>query len=111
MTGFLGGMRDKVLASTGIEDKAADALSQMLESDSGKAGLEQLMRQCDQAGIGEKARSWVGDGPKQALTPEEVQLLLTSDQAKFLCQLHRTAAVSLAACYCPLAAGRHGEDG
>ena len=84
MAGFLGGLRDKVLASTGVEDKAADALKQLLASEGGQAGLEHLMRQCDQAGIGDKARSWVGDGPKQPLSAEEVQRLLTSDQAKFL---------------------------
>ena len=84
MAGFLGGLRDKVLASTGVESKAAHALKGMLASQGGKAGLEALMRQCDQAGIGEKARSWVGDGPKQPLTSEEVRQLLTSDQAKFL---------------------------
>ena len=84
MAGFLGGLRDKVLASTGVEDKAADALKGMLASQGGKAGLEVLMRQCDQAGIGDKARTWVGDGPKEPLTSEEVQRLLTSDQARFL---------------------------
>ncbi len=84
MAGFLGGLRDKVLTATGVEGKAADALKGMLASQGGKAGLEVLMRQCDQAGIGDKARTWVGDGPKASLTPEEVQRLLTSDQAKFL---------------------------
>ena len=84
MVGFLGGLRDKVLASTGVEGKAADALKGMLGSQGGQAGLEMLMRQCDQAGIGEKARSWVGEGPKQPLSAEEVQRLLTSDQARFL---------------------------
>ncbi len=84
MAGFLGGLRDKVLASTGVEEKAGAALKSLLDSQGGQMGLEHLMRQCDQAGIGDKARSWVGDGPKQPLTSEEVQRLLTSDQAKFL---------------------------
>ena len=84
MAGFLGGLRDKVLASTGVEEKAGDALKSMLTSQGGQVGLEALMRQCDQAGIGDKARSWVDDGPKQPLTSEEAQRLLTSDQAKFL---------------------------
>ena len=84
MAGFLGGLRDKVLSSTGVEGKAADALKGMLASQGGQAGLEVLMRQCDQAGIGDKARTWVGDGPKATLSAEEVQRLLTSDQARFL---------------------------
>ena len=84
MPGMFSGLRDKVLAATGIEDKAADALKQLLASQGGQAGLEALMKQCDQAGIGDKARSWVGDGPKQPLTTEEVQRLLTSDQARFM---------------------------
>ena len=84
MAGFLSELRDKVLASTGVEEKAGEALKSMLASQGGQMGLEALIKQCDQAGIGDKARSWIGDGPKQPLTGEEVQRLLTSDQAKFL---------------------------
>ena len=84
MAGFLSGLRDKVLASTGVEEKAGEALKSLLASQGGQMGLEALMKQCDQAGIGDKARSWVGDGSKEPLTSDEVQRLLTSDQARFL---------------------------
>ena len=73
-----------MLASAGVEAKAGVALKSLMASQGGQMGLEALIKQCDQAGIGDKARSWVGDGLKQPLTGEEVQRLLTSDQAKFL---------------------------
>ena len=84
MSGFFNKLKDKALSMTGIEDKAADALKSLLASETGQAGVEHLLQQFDKAGLGEKARSWVGPGPRQALTTEEVQRVLTSDQAKFL---------------------------
>lgn len=84
MSGFLNKLKDKALSVSGIEDKAADALKGLLASETGQAGVEHLMQQFDKAGLGDKARSWVGPGPRQPLTTEEVQRVLTSDQAKFL---------------------------
>ncbi|MDG6094503.1 YidB family protein [Acetobacter sp. AN02] len=84
MSGFLNKLKDKALSMTGIEDKAADALKNLLASEMGQAGVERLIQQFDKAGLGDKARSWVGPGPRQPLTTEEVQRVLTSDQAKFL---------------------------
>ncbi|MCH4091806.1 YidB family protein [Acetobacter sp.] len=84
MSGFLNKLKDKALSVSGVEDKAADALKRLLASETGQAGVEHLMQQFEKAGLGDKARSWVGPGPRQPLTTEEVQRVLTSDQAKFL---------------------------
>ncbi len=84
MSGFLNGLKSKAMAMAGGEEALAGVLTRMLESEGGKAGLEKLYQQFDKAGLGDKARSWTGPGPKQPLTTEEVQRVLTSDQAKFL---------------------------
>ena len=84
MSGFLSGLKSKAMGLVGGEDAVAGVLKRMLESGHGQAGLEQVMLQFDKAGLGEKARSWVGPGPKQPLTTEELQRVLTSDQAKFI---------------------------
>ena len=84
MSGFLSGLKSKAMSMVGGEDAVAGVLKRMLDSGHGQAGLEQVMLQFDKAGLGEKARSWVGPGPKQPLTTEELQRVLTSDQAKFI---------------------------
>lgn len=84
MSGFFNKIKDKALSVSGIDDKAADALRKLLTSETGQAGVEHLIQQFDKVGLGEKARSWTGPGPKQSLTTEELQRVLTSDQAKFL---------------------------
>lgn len=84
MSGFLSGLKNKVMSATGADDAVASMLKKLLESQGGQVGLEHLMQQFDKAGLGEKARSWTGDGPKQPLTTEEIQRVLTSDQVKFL---------------------------
>lgn len=84
MSGFLNKLKDKALSSTGLEDKATDALTKVLGSGVGQAGVEKLIQQFDSVGLGDKARSWVGPGPAQPLTTEELQRVLTSDQAKLI---------------------------
>ncbi|AQS87495.1 hypothetical protein AA101099_2889 [Neoasaia chiangmaiensis NBRC 101099] len=84
MSGFLNRIKDKALNLSGIEDKASDALRRLIASEGGQTGIEHIMQQFDKAGLGDKARSWVGDGPRQPLSTEEIQRVLTSDQAKFI---------------------------
>ncbi|WP_086554167.1 YidB family protein [Acetobacter sp. DmW_043] len=84
MSGFLNKLKDKALSSAGLEDKATDALTKVLGSGVGQAGVEKLIQQFDSVGLGDKARSWVGPGPAQSLTTEELQRVLTSDQAKLI---------------------------
>lgn len=84
MSGFFGGLKSKVMAATGADDALTGAFQKMLASEQGKAGLEHLLQQFDKAGLGDKARSWVGEGPPQPLSTEEIQRVLTSDQARFI---------------------------
>ncbi|MBE7211458.1 MAG: DUF937 domain-containing protein [Gluconacetobacter diazotrophicus] len=84
MSGFLGGLKNKAFALAGGDAALSAALARMLESQGGKMGAEQVVKQFEAVGLGDKARSWVGPGPKQPLTTEEVQRVLTSDQARFI---------------------------
>jgi uncharacterized protein YidB (DUF937 family) len=42
-------------------------------------GLDSLVRAFEQNGMGDIARSWVGTGPNQSVSPEQVQTALGSD--------------------------------
>ncbi|NPD69641.1 DUF937 domain-containing protein [Lichenicola cladoniae] len=84
MSGFLSGLKAKAMALAGGEDAIAGLLAKMLESQGGQAGVAHIVKQFDNVGLGDKARSWTGNGPPQPLTTEEVQRVLTSDQVKFL---------------------------
>ena len=50
---------------------AADALTQVLQEHPG--GMDGLLNQLKQNGLGEQVQSWVNPGPNQAVTPDQVQ--------------------------------------
>lgn len=45
-----------------------------------QTGMHQLVDNMHANGLGEVAQSWVGPGPSQSITPEQVQQVLTPDQ-------------------------------
>ena len=45
-------------------------------------GLGGLMSQFEQGGLGHIAQSWVGNGPNQAVTPEQLHGVLGTDQVQ-----------------------------
>ena len=47
-------------------------------------GLTDLLRQFQQAGHGDVAGSWVGNGPNRAISPDDLNKVLDSDQIKTL---------------------------
>jgi len=49
----------------------ADALSQVMQEHPG--GMDGLLNQLKQNGLGEQVQSWVGSGTNQAVSPEQVQ--------------------------------------
>jgi uncharacterized protein YidB (DUF937 family) len=61
----------------GGDDKTAlvKGLGESLSSGSG-GGVTGLLDKFDAAGLGDKARSWVGDGPKQPVSGDEVRRAL-----------------------------------
>ena len=84
MSGFFSGLKNKFMATIGVADAITGAFQKMLASELGKAGLENLLEQFDRAGLGHKAHSGVGEGPPQPLSTEEIQRVLTRDQAQFI---------------------------
>ena len=49
----------------------ADALSQVMQEHPG--GMDGILNQLKQNGLGEQVQSWVNPGPNQAVSPEQVQ--------------------------------------
>ena len=45
-------------------------------------GVGGLMAQFEQAGLGHVAQSWVGNGPNQAVSPQQLQGVLGQDQVQ-----------------------------
>jgi len=45
-------------------------------------GLGSLMSQFEQGGLGHIAQSWVGNGPNQPVTPEQLHSVLGADQVQ-----------------------------
>lgn len=45
-------------------------------------GLGGLMSQFEQAGLGHVAQSWVGNGPNQSVSPEQLQNVFGADQVQ-----------------------------
>ena len=48
----------------------------------GSGGLGGLMSQFQQGGLGHIAQSWVGNGPNQAVSPEQLHGVLGADQVQ-----------------------------
>ena len=49
-------------------------------------GLTGLVQQFEQQGLGHIAQSWVGNGPNQAISPDQVHQVLGADQVQQLVQ-------------------------
>ncbi len=75
-------------AGQGMSGGAGGGLAGMLGSLLGNngqvGGLGGLLKQFDQAGMGDKARSWVGDGPNAEVSGEQVHQALGDDTLSHL---------------------------
>jgi uncharacterized protein YidB (DUF937 family) len=74
---ILGGLMGKTAPKTG--NPLLDSLLPMLLKGGGLGGLGGLLGKFTGAGLGDKANSWVGNGPNAALEPHEVETALGSD--------------------------------
>jgi uncharacterized protein YidB (DUF937 family) len=48
--------------------------------------LQGLITSLEQGGLGAQVRSWLGEGPNMAITPEHIQQALGSEQVQHLAQ-------------------------
>ncbi len=69
LTGLLGGGH----AQTGFSGQAAGATG---------GGLQGLIGQFEQAGLGHIAQSWVGNGPNQPVSPDQLQSVFGQDRVQ-----------------------------
>jgi uncharacterized protein YidB (DUF937 family) len=51
------------------------------------SGLDELIKQFQQNGHGEVAKSWVGSGPNQQISPSALSQVLTQDQINMITQM------------------------
>ncbi len=74
---ILGGLMGKKAPKTG--NSLLDSLLPMLLKGGAMGGLGGLLGKFTSAGLGDKANSWVGNGPNAALEPNEVEAALGAD--------------------------------
>jgi uncharacterized protein YidB (DUF937 family) len=74
---ILGGLMGKKAPKTG--NALLDSLLPMLLKGGAMGGLGGLLGKFTSAGLGDKANSWVGNGPNATLEPHEVEDALGSD--------------------------------
>ena len=85
--GLLGGKKKAPATGNGL----LDSLLPMLLKGGALGGLAGLLGKFASAGLGGKAKSWVGTGPNEDLHPDEVEQALGSDT---VAQLASKAGVS-----------------
>lgn len=82
------GLMDMVGGLMGGQGDSKAALMQaaigMIQNHEG--GLQGLLGQFQQAGLGEHVASWVGDGANQGLTADHIQQALSGDQLQAVAQ-------------------------
>ena len=77
------GLLDSIMGMLGKggSSNVMGQLSTMLTGKSGDGmGLSRLIDQFKSAGLGDKASSWVGTGPNQELSPDEVEKAIGADK-------------------------------
>ena len=67
----------------GADDKQNDLMATVMNLVGGKSGgLDGLISQFASKGLGDVIGSWVGTGSNQAISPDQIQSVLGSDQIK-----------------------------
>ncbi|RFD20238.1 DUF937 domain-containing protein [Komagataeibacter melaceti] len=72
--GKLGELAD----ATGLSQQVHGYLARFLTPDT----INTLLAQAEQAGLGDKVRSWIGDGHNLPITPDELRTLLDNQQVQ-----------------------------
>jgi uncharacterized protein YidB (DUF937 family) len=77
--GILGGLVGKLAGNKGAES-ALIKLAPMLVGMLAGGGLTKILGQAKAAGLGSHADSWVGKGPNQSISADDVKKFLSSEQ-------------------------------
>ena len=76
--GALDGARSRGGAASG--DALQAVIAMLARSEPGRGGLEGLVRQFEQEGLGELVASWVGTGRNLPVSPEQLSSVLGDEQ-------------------------------
>lgn len=76
MADFLSGLVEKVEGALG--GSLSGALQQQLQNLLQPATLQTILSKADEAGLGDKVRSWIGHGDNLPATPDEIRDILGS---------------------------------
>ncbi|GBQ58242.1 YidB family protein [Komagataeibacter swingsii] len=72
------GKLSDLASASGLSQQVHSYLSQLLTPDT----LNTLVAQAEQAGLGDKVRSWIGDGHNLPISTDELRSLLSSQQVQ-----------------------------
>ncbi|ACI53094.1 protein of unknown function DUF937 [Gluconacetobacter diazotrophicus PA1 5] len=81
MAGLFDGLMNTV---TELADKfgLTDQLHQHLGELTSPQGISTLLAQAEQAGLGDKVRSWIGNGQNLPVSPDELRSILSNQQVQ-----------------------------
>ena len=72
------GKLSDLAGASGLSQQVHSYLSQLLTPDT----ISTLVTQAEQAGLGDKVRSWIGDGHNLPISTDELRSLLSSQQVQ-----------------------------
>ncbi|GBQ26496.1 YidB family protein [Gluconacetobacter sacchari] len=83
MAGFFDGLASKLTEladGMGLTDQVHQHLAELTSPN----GISTLLAQAEQAGLGDKVRSWIGNGQNLPVSPDELRSILSSQQVQTL---------------------------
>jgi uncharacterized protein YidB (DUF937 family) len=78
------GFLDDVLGKLGVEGGQKGAISAITKLVDSQGGLQGLVQQLNQGGLGDQVKSWIGTGSNQSVNGEQVREALGSDEVQKL---------------------------
>jgi uncharacterized protein YidB (DUF937 family) len=78
------GLLDDVLGKLGVEGGQQGAISAITNLVNSQGGLQGLVQQLNQGGLGDQVKSWIGTGNNQSVSGEQVEQALGSDEVQRL---------------------------
>ncbi|MFT9399178.1 YidB family protein [Acetobacter sp.] len=112
MSDFLSGLVGKVESALGTS--LSGAVQQQLQSLLQPGTLENILSKADDAGLGDKVRSWIGHGENLPATPDEIREILGSSTVHDLVArtgLPADAVLTAVAHFLPAAVDKTTPDG
>jgi uncharacterized protein YidB (DUF937 family) len=82
--GGIMGLLDDVLGKLGVEGGQQGAISAITNLVNSQGGLQGLVQQLSQGGLGDQVKSWIGTGQNQSVSGEQVEQALGSDEVQKL---------------------------